>query len=48
VTERALGIADGVSDRWSRDGRVELDWPDRLTSRVPEPAGLRRGRSGRR
>jgi len=46
--EAAVAALGDLSDRWSRYGRVEMDWPDRLTSRVPEPAGLRRGRSGRR
>jgi hypothetical protein len=46
--EAAVAALGDLSDRWSRDGRVEMDWPDRLTSRVPERAGVKRGRSGRR
>jgi hypothetical protein len=47
VKAAVAALAD-LSDRWSRDGRVELDWPDRLTNPAPEPAGLKLGRSGRR
>jgi hypothetical protein len=44
----AVETLKAVAAQWEAEGRLGFRWPDRLTSAVPDWAGVKRGRSGRR
>lgn len=43
----AIEALTGLAADYDRDGLVHVDWPDRLTSPIPERHERRRGRRGR-
>ncbi len=46
--ERTVSMLEALATEWHRTHTLRLIWPDRLTSVMPESAGIRRGRAGRR
>ena len=45
--DAAVAVLAELSVEFEATGKVSFTWPDRLVSRVPVPAGARRGRRGR-
>jgi hypothetical protein len=45
--DHAVRLLTDLAGEWRRDGTVQITWPDRLTSPVPDEPRVRRGRHGR-